>query len=212
MKFRIKLAARIAGLTLSLCAVAGSALALDLGGLLEKVKGDFAAINEKGEQDRAKIRGDAQPGGVALVAQSETIESKPPKLVIPKDKRVAVAMEEALPTIQKVLSIHQCMKEAQSLRQLNIFAVPGLDMTHRSGEISNAGYGFPNSKQYMKFHDRNKCVSVTTVDGWSMPALNALLFRAVYFAEDSGETVNFLYMFKRVDDGSWKLSQIEKTN
>lgn len=211
MKFRIKLAARIAGLTLGLCAVTGSAMALDLGGLLEKVKGDFAAINEKGEQDRAKIRGDVQPGGIAVVAQSETIESKPPKLVIPKDKRVAVAMEEALPIIQKVLSIHQCMKEAQSLRQLNILAVPGLDMTERTGG-SSANWGFPNSQHYMKFHDRNKCVSVTTVDGWSMPALNALLFRAVYFAEDSGETVNFLYMFKRVDDGSWKLSQIERAN
>lgn len=208
MKFRIKLAARIAGLTLGLCAVAGSAMALDLGGLLEKVKGDFAAINEKGEQDRAKIRGDAQPSGVAVVAQSDTIESKPPKLVIPKDKRVAVAMEEALPTIQKVLSIHQCMKEWQSLRQLNIFAVPGLDMTQRSG-VGMFSDGIPNGGN-MKFHDRNKCVSVTTIDGWSMPALNALLFRAVYFAEDSGETINFLYMFKKVDDGSWKLSQIEK--
>lgn len=212
MKFRIKLAARIAGLTLGLCAVAGSAMALDLGGLLEKVKGDFAAINEKGEQDRAKIRGDAQPGGVAVVAQADAIESKPPKLVIPKDKRVAVAMQEALPTIQKVLSIHQCMKETQSLRQLNIFAVPGLDMTQRSGGPSGSPYyGFPNSQAFMKFHDRNKCISITSIDGWSMPALNALLFRAVYFAEDSGETVNFLYMFKRVDDGSWKLSQIEQT-
>lgn len=208
MKFRLKLSARIVGLTLGLCAVAGSAMALDLGGVFEKVKGDFAAITEKGEQDRARIRGEAQPGGVVVVAQSETIESKPPKLVIPKDKRVAVAMEEALPTIQNVLSIHQCMKEWQSLRQLNVFAVPGLDMTKRSGGM---GWGYPNSKNFMQFHDRNKCVSVTTVDGWSMPALNALLFRAVYFAEDSGETVNFLYMFKRVDDGSWKLSQIEQT-
>jgi hypothetical protein len=211
MKFRLKLATRIVGLTLGLCAIAGSAMALDLGGIFEKVKGDFAAINEKGEQDRAKIRGDAQPNGIAVGAQSEAIESKPPKLVIPKDKRVAVAMEEALPTIQKVLSIHQCIKEWQSLRQLNVFAVPGLDMTQRSSGMFGPSYGFPNSQNYMKFHDRNKCVSVTTVDGWSMPALNALLFRAVYFAEDSGETVNFLYMFKKVDDGSWKLSQIEKT-
>lgn len=211
MKFRLKIALRIVGLTLSLSAFS-SAMALDLGGILDKVKSDFAAINEKGEQDRARIRGDAQPAAISMVAQSETIESKPPKLVIPKDKRVATAMEEALPTIQKVLSIHQCMKEWQSLRQLNIFAEPGLDMTKRSGQYGNANYGFPNSYNFMKFHDRNKCVSLTTVDSWSMPALNALLFRAIYFAEDSGETVNLLYMFKKVDDGSWKLSQIEHAN
>jgi hypothetical protein len=159
------------------------------------------------------MRGEVKPSEIAKTAQSEIIESKPPKLVVPKDKRVAVAMEEALPTIQKVLSIHQCMKEPESLRQLNIFAVPGLDMIKRSGDISGLpAYGFPNSQFFMKFHDRNKCVSVTVVDNWSMPALNALLFRTVYFAEDSGETVNFLYLFKKMDDSSWKLSQIEKTS
>lgn len=208
MKFRLKVAVRFGGLILGLSVVAGSAMALDLGGILDKVKGDFAAINEKGEQDRARIRGDGQSTEIVKTGQSEPVESKPPKLVIPKDKKVAVAMEEALSTIQKVLSIHQCMKEWQSLRQLNVFAIPGLDMTQRSGGM---GYGFPNSQVFMKFHDRNKCVGVTVIDGWSMPALNALLFRTVFFAEDSGETVNFLYMFKRVDDGSWKLSQIEQT-
>jgi len=213
MKFQAKIRTRIVGVTLGLCVATGSAMALDLAGLIEKTKADFAAITEKGEQDRAKIRGEAQPGGMAVVAQADAIESKPPKLVIPKDKRVATAMEEALPIVQKVLSVHQCIKEPESLRQLNIYAIPGLDMVKRSlGSNGLPAYGFPNSQFFMKFHDRNKCVGVTTVDSWSMPALNALLFRAIYFAEDSGETVNFLYLFKKVDDGSWKLSQIEKAN
>ena len=212
MKFRLKVAVRFGGLILGLGVVAGSAMALDIGGILDKVKGDFAAINEKGEQDRARIRGDRQPTDIAKAGQSEPVESKPPKLVIPKDKKVASAMEEALPIVQKVLSIHQCIKEPESLRQLNVFAVPGLNMIERSGGAGGLpAYGFPNSQFFMKFHDRNKCVGVTVIDGWSMPALNALLFRTVFFAEDSGETVNFLYMFKRVDDGSWKLSQIEQT-
>ena len=207
MKFRFKLAARIIALTLSLVA-AGSALALDLVGILDKAKNDSSTINEKGAQERTQIRSNTQPTEIARPVQSETIESKPPQLVIPKDKKIAVAMEEALPIIEKVLSLHQCMKESQALRQLNIFAIPGLDMIKRS-DISIFSDGIPNGKN-MKFHDRNKCVSVTTIDSWSMPALNALIFRAVYFAEDSGETVNYLYMFKRVDDGSWKLSQLEK--
>lgn len=212
MRFHLKLISRIVGLTFGLSAVTGSAMAFDLGGVFDKVKSDFAAINEKGEQERAQIRGDGFSSEISRSSPLNTIESKPPTLVIPKDKQVAVAMEEALPTIQKVLSLHQCMKEPQSLRQLNVFAVPGLDMVQRSGDSSGLpAYGFPNSKFFMKYHDRNKCVDVTTIDGWSMPALNALLFRTVYFAQDSGETVNFLYMFKKVDDGAWKLSQIEKT-
>ncbi|MHB9103003.1 MAG: hypothetical protein ACYC2E_16025 [Sulfuricella sp.] len=211
MEARLKISAMIVSLTLGLCAFAGSARAFDL---FEKIKNDFSAINEKGEQDRARIRGEAQvgggaqTGGIIMAVQPEASQSKPTQLIVSKDKRVAAAMDEALPTIRKVLSIHQCIQDPQSLRQLNVFAVPGVDMVQSSGGLP--AYGFPNSQFFMKFHDRNKCVSLTTIDQWAMPALNALLFRAVYFAEDSGETVNFLYLFKKVDDGSWKISQLEK--
>jgi len=44
-----------------------------------------------------------------------------------------------------------------------------------------------------------------------MPALNALSFRVVYYADDSGETVNFAYHFKKVEDGSWKVEKFNRT-
>lgn len=211
MESRLKICAMIIGLILGLCAFAGSAMAGNpLEDLLNKVQSDFKAINDKGEQDRARIKGDAQTeggaqtGGITMAAQPEASQSKPTQLIIPKDKRVAAAIDEALPTIKKVLGIHQCVKEYGSLRQLHFYTVPGKDLT------TNAYYMFPNSAAWMKYHDLNKCVSISVIDQWSMPALNALLFRAVYFADDSGETVNFLYLFKKVDDGSWKLAQLEK--
>jgi hypothetical protein len=71
-------------------------------------------------------------------------------------------------------------------------------------------YRYPNSQQFLKYHDRNKCMSVRAIDNWAMPALNALQFRAVYFADDSGETVSFGYLLKKADDGSWKLQGLEK--
>ncbi len=214
MESRLKICAMIVGLIFGLCAFAGSAMAGNpLEDLLNKVQSDFKAINDKGEQDRARIRGEAQTGGaqnsgIAMAAQPDTSQSKPTQLITPKDKRVAAAMDEALPIIKKMLSIHQCIQEPQSLRQLNVFAVPGVDMIKNSGNLP--AYGFPNSQFFMKYHDRNKCVRVSKLDQWTMPALNALLFRAVYFADDSGETVNFLYLFKRADDGSWKIAQLEK--
>lgn len=211
MESRLKICAMTVGLIFGLCAFAGSAMAGNpLEDLLNKVQSDFKAINDKGEQDRARIRGDAQTGSgaqtsdIAMAAQPDTSKSKPTQLIVPKDKRVATAMDEALPIIKKVLGIHQCLKNAESIRQLNTYAVNGVDLTR------NNYYGFPNSDAWMKYHDRNKCVSVRAIDQWSMPALNALLFRAVYFADDSGETVNFLYLFKKTDDGSWEIAQIEK--
>jgi hypothetical protein len=43
-----------------------------------------------------------------------------------------------------------------------------------------------------------------------MPALNALQFRAVYYADDSGETISYLYLIKKSDDGTWKLAQFNR--
>jgi len=150
-----------------------------------------------------------QRDGYAMAVQSEGSQGKQTQLIVPNDKKTAKAMNEALPIIKKVLGIHQCVKDSESLRQMNIYAIPGNSMEHQ-GYFHATSY--PNSDQLMKYHDRNKCVSVTTLDQWSMSALNALQFRAVYFAEDSGETVNFKYLFKKVDDGSWKIAELHHSD
>ena len=139
----------------------------------------------------------------SVVASVET-QKLPTQLIVPNDKSAAEAMDAAMPNIKKVISLHRCMKTSDSLRLLNFYAVPGLDF---KGEMYQ-GYGYPNSTAHTKYHDRNNCISARTMDQWSKPALNALQFRVVYFADDSGETVNFQYGFKRADDGSWKLSSI----
>jgi len=92
---------------------------------------------------------------------------------------------------------------------MNIYAVPGEDMTRRS---MYEGHSYPNSNDSMKYHDKNKCVSLSTLDQWTMPALNAMQFRAIYFGDDSGETVSFQYLFKKADDGSWKIADFRHTN
>lgn len=58
MKLRLKINAVIIAATL--CTFAGSAMAFDL---FDKIKSDFAAINAKGEQDKAKINDSEQTGG-----------------------------------------------------------------------------------------------------------------------------------------------------
>lgn len=213
MKIQLKVNAIMTGVALGFVLLSNNAVA-DIADILNKVKSDFSKINEQGEKDRAKIRGDAQAestaqnSDVVLAAQPEESQSKPTQLIVPKDKRVAAAMKEAMPTIKSVLGIHQCIKATESLRQLNIYAIPGVDVMNMG--MLGPYYKYPNSEQYMKYHDRNKCIGVRAIDQWSMPALNALMFRTVYFAEDSGETVNFIFLFKKVDDGSWKISEFEQ--
>lgn len=202
-------------LGLSFCAFAGSAVAGNpLEDLVNKVQSDFRAINEKGEQDRAKIRAGGNPqssevaqgGGLTIEARPEESQPKPTQVIIPKDKRTAAAIDEAMPTIKKILALHRCLKTSDGLRQMNFDAVAGMDMM-RFANPYDATFGLPI--RGMQFHDKNKCLRIQSLDQWSMPALNALLFRAVYFADDSGETANFLYLFMKTDDGSWKIKQFE---
>lgn len=181
--------------------------------IFNKVKSDFAAINAQGERDRAAIRARGQDDGggpvgdFATVAREDESSSTPTQLIIPKDKKVAAAVEAALPVIKKVVSIHQCLKNNSGLREMNFFAVPGEDMS-RFGNPYDVTIALPI--RGMKYHDKNKCPRIQAIDQFSMPALNALLFRTVYFADDSGETASFLYLFMKVDDGSWKIKKFEE--
>lgn len=189
MEARKKIGAIIVGITLSLSGCA-----------------DIGKFNNALQGDR-----NAQSSGSMMAAQPVVIQSKPTQLIVPDDKNVAAAMTEALPTIKKILSIHQCLKNSAGLRQMNIYAVPGMDMTRFENPYDTTHtFGLPIYG--MEYHDKNKCLSVQTLDEWAMPALNALVFRVVYFADDSGETSNFIYLFKKTNDGSWKVSQFERGN
>lgn len=128
------------------------------------------------------------------------------QIVPPGDAATIAAMKEALTGWVSVTKIHACIKDEGSLRLLNQYAVPGVNIVNMP-----MYFPFPNSAQWLPYHDRNKCVSTRMYDQWEMPALNALSFRVVYYADDSGETVNFAYHFKKVDDGSWKLESFNRT-
>lgn len=142
----------------------------------------------------------ASPSGSQQVAQ----------ITISSDSRTREAADSALPLIKKALSLHQCMKTPDSLRILNADAVPGVDLTKVDPRwsIPNANNSTGGIGVKMQYHDLNKCVDVRAVDQWAMPALNALTFRVVYFAADSGETVNFKFSLRKIDDGSWKIANL----
>lgn len=189
--------------------VPGLSSANDLFGVLNQVAQSLAAVNGNRQANPAAYPGNTAPPVGALMASMDQADGEQQiQLLVPKDQRTREAMDAALPTVKKVLAIHQCVKNWESLRLLNIYAVPGVDMARATDQR----FSFPNAKNNgmgvnLQYHDQNKCVAIRTIDQWTMPALNALNFRVVYFANDSGETVNFNYFFKKVDDGSWKIAR-----
>jgi hypothetical protein len=151
----------------------------------------------------------AQPQPTVRYRPIEIVPPVPLKAVqikVPDDSTVAAAMDDALPNIEKVIGIHRCIPDWKSLRMLNVYAVPGEDMM----SATDNRWSYPNSPFLLEYHDKNKCLGVSILDRWTMPALNALQFRVVYLADDSGETLNYQFLFKKMDDGSWKIDTFDK--
>ncbi len=124
------------------------------------------------------------------------------RISVPNDRRTSEAFEAALPSIQRVVSIHKCIKHCDGMRLLNKEAVPGVGMPVCWNN------NFPNHIHHMEYHNAHSCVSVRAIDNISMPAKNAMQMRIVYFAEDSGETVNFGMLFKKLESGRWMLGAV----
>ena len=133
------------------------------------------------------------------MAAPETGPQAQASVEVPNDKRISSAFDEALPSVKRVVGIHKCINHPDGMSLLNREAVPGVIML--------SSYRFPNTKQYMKYHNHGRCVGVRAIDKITMPANNALQMRVVYFAEDSGESVNFELTFRKTGSGAWMLSE-----
>lgn len=169
---------------------------------LEQLNRDLAAANARMADQRTASLTQARRAEAMATPSSPAGQEKPIQLMTPTDARTREAMDAALPTVKKILEIHPCIKTNDGVLQLNFLAVPGVNV--RETSVAEA---YPKHQNFMKYHDPGKCLSVRVVDRWVMPALNALQFRVVYFADDSGETVNYQYLMKKMDDGSWRLQQ-----
>lgn len=152
------------------------------------------------------LQGCSSASTPASVAPQPAAKVTPTQIQIPAEKAVQEAVAEAMPAIRDVLNLHQCMRDSDNLRLMNKFAVPGSDMTRYSNAYDQTHtYGLPVYK--MQYHNRSQCLHITSLQDWSMPALNALVFRAVYLAEDSGETATFEYSFRKMPEGNWRIAE-----
>lgn len=154
---------------------------------IEKFNAQMADLN-------AALAGNNAAAGVKLARQPSGAH-KQTELIEPSDKQVGASMEQALPIIKKILPIKSCIRSSWDMRALNAYAVPGHEMTNMARA----------PMELTQYHDKNICMSVSRLDEWAMPALNTLKFRAVFFADDSGETNSTFVYLKKMEDGQWKL-------
>jgi hypothetical protein len=121
------------------------------------------------------------------------------RLVLPTNPRAKQAAKDALPNIKKILSVHRCVVDPGSLLLLRPYIMVG------ATNVWPYLYSAPVSR--LRYHDKKKCLSVQAIDDWNMPALNALIFRAVFISDISGETIHYYYLMKKEDEQTWKLER-----
>jgi hypothetical protein len=186
---------------------------------LEKINKDLSSVNaalagkSSGSAAAAPNTSTVAPPPITALATPPATEGKSTQLIIPTDKAVAQAVDEALPTVKKILAIHRCVIDYQSLRLLNPFAVPGKvfgadiiadQMTY--GRVVGVSPG-----KSWKYHQKSTCPSIRAIDNWKMPALNALTFRVSFLADDSGEADIRYYSLLKSPSGAWELADINNS-
>lgn len=147
--------------------------------------------------------GSTTVAGAPRLATPAKTPGKNTQLIVPTDKTAAQAMEDALPVVKKVIAIHQCTIDKQSLRMLNTYGLPGSNFQDYYPQGFYGWNGFVGGD--WRFHEKSICPSVQLIDQWKMQALNALSFRVVYFADDSGESDTFTYRMRKSSIGTWQL-------
>lgn len=115
-----------------------------------------------------------------------------------KNRKLRAAIDGAAPVIRDFVKTNACITGYDG-SALNAYAAPGKNYpTHNY-------IGAP--MQTMKRHDKSSCVSVLRLQGWSMPAKNALRFQIVYHAADSGESVKQNHELIKQPGGEWLFSR-----
>jgi hypothetical protein len=108
------------------------------------------------------------------------------------------AIYEASQNIYNFIRINSCIKN-YSGSLLNTYAAPGKEFPSHN----YIGSPLPT----MKYHDKSTCATVLRIQGWKMPAKNALQFEVVYISDSSGESNKRNHELIKQSSGQWLFSK-----
>jgi hypothetical protein len=126
-------------------------------------------------------------GSSKLVKSSQDI---PATFVRTKDSKLNTKIKQAEASIADLISATAC-DTASPKGALN-----------RYWEDPNTRYGYVSPTIGMNYH-KSGCVNVIRINGWNMPAKNALQFNVAYESPTSGEGTSRRFTALEQEDGSW---------
>jgi len=102
-------------------------------------------------------------------------------------------------------NFNQAKSEASNaIRQVIARSACDRDTTRAVGVYRAPGYTYFGSPlNSLRYHPKGQCLTVARIDGWEMPARNALRFRVLYTSDASGETRSLRYELTKQPEGEW---------
>lgn len=125
------------------------------------------------------------------ISQEQELKIKANLSIKTNDNAINQAIAESSSVIESFAKAESCINNHRD-SSLELYTAPGGRM--------NTSYAPMMS---MKYHDRSKCVTVAKLQGWSMPARNALQFEIVYVSEISGEVKKRGHEVVKQPNGEW---------
>lgn len=132
------------------------------------------------------------PRGFAQITseQQKAIASEIPKVV--PNENIRQIVKDATPTLTTYVERLSCLAEEAGLSALLEYAAPGARISYWNRGMA-----------YVQYHNKAACMTITRIQGWNAPALNALQFEVTYKADDSGEIGKSQHEIVRQPDGAW---------
>lgn len=160
---------------------------------LEKVNGELAKANKALGSANNELAINNNPSlAKSSLEQQEKIKAALSEKTNNEAQDQAIA--EASANIFQFLRINSCIKDYKG-SLLNAYAAPGKEYP------SHNYIGSPIP--LMKYHDKSTCATVLRIQGWNMPAKNALQFEVVYISDSSGESTKGNYELIKQSSGQW---------
>jgi hypothetical protein len=110
------------------------------------------------------------------------------------DSNIDKDIFEASPVITDFISMISCMTGYNG-SVLNRYAASGKEFS----DIAYMGAPVPQ----MHYHNKSSCATVLRIQGWRMPARNALQFEVSYISDTSGEVVKRDNEIVKQANGEW---------
>ncbi|MEO4049441.1 hypothetical protein AAFN46_20470 [Pseudomonas sp. CAU 1711] len=127
----------------------------------------------------------------SFITQDQEFKIKSNLAVKTDDNSINQAIAEASSVIESFAKAESCINNHLD-SSLELYTAPGGKM--------NTSYA---PMMPMRYHDKTKCVSVAKIQGWFMPARNALQFEIVYVSENSGEVQKRGHEVVKQPNGEW---------